>query len=154
MKKIFLLLLMSLFTALTVYGKKSPELADSINPKKLLQGTWKLDSIVLYQYSDNDSIEVNNDLLPEDPLISGVFDTLYFEGTMCTISAKNMKQSFILIWQHDGNILEFTMMSMPYKYIIIVSNENHFVLYRKYRIFDRKHHGNTVFYGVRLIYNK
>jgi hypothetical protein len=155
MKRIFLLLLISLFATLTVYGKKSPMVADSTNSTKSLQAKWTLDKVILYQYSDNDSVEISNSLLadlPEKPFMLGIFDTLYFEEDMCTVSAKDMRWPFQAYYQRKGNILELMGGNVVYNYIII-NDKNPLELYYKYSHIDRSNN-NTVLYGIKLIYTK
>jgi hypothetical protein len=114
-----------------------------------LEGRWVLDSIMLYKYSDNDSVRVTNDLLTENPFISGVFDTIYFERDVCHINID--KDSFELPYRQNGNILDIMLMVVPHTYTVI-KDEKILTLYHKYSIVDKENSDNTVFYGVKLIY--
>jgi hypothetical protein len=113
-----------------------------------LKGEWKLDSVVLYKYLDNDSIEINNNLLPEDSLISGVFNTIYFAADTCRVNVGN--KFFQSFYKLNGNILELTLLLVPHTYII-VDDKISLTLYRKYSSVDSENY-NMVFYGVKLIY--
>jgi hypothetical protein len=114
-----------------------------------LEGKWALDSIMLYKYSDNDSVRVTNDLLTENSFISGVFDTIYFEKDVCHINTD--KDSFELPYRQNEDILDIMLMAVPHTYSVIKDKKS-LTLYRKYGIFDSENKNMTVFYGVKLIY--
>jgi hypothetical protein len=114
-----------------------------------LEGRWALENIVLYKYSGNDSIKVTNDLLPEKKLISGVFDTIWFEGNICRVNADNL--FFESAYRQNGNVLDILLMAVPHTYIV-TKDKTLLTLYRKYNDVDNATTNITVSYGVKLMY--
>jgi hypothetical protein len=125
---------------------------DSINVNSL-EGVWVLDSIELYKYSDNDndSVKVSNDLLPENNVISGVFDTIRFDGNKCSIRLNNYQMESTYV--KDGNNIKLYLTAVPFEYTIYVKNER-LILYRKYYYSDNENPINNVLYNVNLTYSK
>jgi hypothetical protein len=120
---------------------------DSINPNTL-EGVWVLDNLELYKYSDNDSVKVSNNLLPEDNMISGVFDTITFSGDKCisTINTQTIEASFSI----ESNILKLNFVPNPHTYTVIGYNQQ-IALFRQYYYFNNE--VNTL-YVVKLVYSK
>jgi hypothetical protein len=151
MKKIFLLLLMSLFTALTVYGKKSPAMADSINPKKLLQGTWKLDSVDIKQITEKgDSISLPYSKEEYMNSADCIFPVLKIEEDKCIVEKGEIED--IIMYTCDNVKKEFTLwysVLSVFKYDF--PSENTMSLSRDYTIYDADKE-ESITKSVRLIY--
>jgi hypothetical protein len=143
-KKSFLIAVCGIFLFLTAEAAKP----DSINA---LDGVWALDSVELYKYSDTDSVKVSTDLLPESNAVSGVFDTIRFDGDKCRVRLNNYQMESKYL-KPDENI-KLYLMAVPFEYTIHAENE-HLILYRKYYFLDNENPTNNVLYSVNLTYSK
>jgi hypothetical protein len=147
MMKNHLLLLIALFAALTGYALTGRAQTENTKLPEL-KGEWKLDSIVLYKYFGVDSTMITNDLLPKNAIISGVFDTIYFEKDLCRVNIG--QDSFDATYRQNGNSLDIMLLAVPHTYTV-TKNKNLLTLYHKYSISDNENN-IMLYYGVKLIY--
>jgi hypothetical protein len=129
---------MFVFAASTVYGKKSPAQADSINPKNLLHGTWIIDTTVIKQTVD--SVSTTKSYLAGDTAVTFVRRPLQIIISTDEIEFvyPDMTESGTYTLENEKLSVGFPTHGAEYKYFLIKPDKLHLYYSVKY-VIDGEH---------------